>query len=561
MSRNSSKLFLVLFLTFLILRGGLVWADVVDSSVEVLEVTEPACGDGACNGSETCSTCPADCGSCPPSGGGGLPSSAYNPPTPPAPSSENPQGEFKILINDGNKYTNNQAVVLKLFGGPDTTKMAISNFFDFKNAGQELYQTSKTWTLSEGDGLKTVYVKFYTQWGQASEIVSDSIILDTVAPANVSDFRAESLDEKINLSWTNPKDSYFAGVRINRSTENYPLNPNKGEMIYNGFGISFLDVGLKNGIRYFYTAFAYDQAGNHSSGAIVSTIPKVPLIPEVPIPLPEIPSEIPEQITPLIPSVPPLVPLVPLPKEKIEVSDFTFKVQADLGLIEISLKESDRIRLVRGTQLFLSIPADRFVKKVKVITVTIESISSSYLLKLNEKNNTFEAIITAPPTKGSHKLTIIVVYENGTIDSISTEMLVDPYGYIFEKKKIKGELMEIRIPSAEVTLFWFNTQENIWQKWPGEKFNQKNPQITDQTGEYMFMVPEGKYYLQINKLGYYLKKSEEFEINEIINKNIEVKPIFSVWQKFWWLLIVPLIGLGAGIYFFAKKKIKSSKEE
>jgi PGF-pre-PGF domain-containing protein len=33
--------------------------------------TPPFCGDGTCNGAETCSTCSADCGSCPPSGGGG----------------------------------------------------------------------------------------------------------------------------------------------------------------------------------------------------------------------------------------------------------------------------------------------------------------------------------------------------------------------------------------------------------------------------------------------------------------------------------------------------------
>ena len=37
----------------------------------------PFCGDGSCNGSETCSSCPADCGSCPSGGGGG----GYTPPT------------------------------------------------------------------------------------------------------------------------------------------------------------------------------------------------------------------------------------------------------------------------------------------------------------------------------------------------------------------------------------------------------------------------------------------------------------------------------------------------
>lgn len=31
----------------------------------------PSCGDGSCNGSETCSTCPADCGACGGGGGGG----------------------------------------------------------------------------------------------------------------------------------------------------------------------------------------------------------------------------------------------------------------------------------------------------------------------------------------------------------------------------------------------------------------------------------------------------------------------------------------------------------
>ena len=34
-------------------------------------VSGPSCGDGSCNGSETCSSCPADCGSCGGGGGGG----------------------------------------------------------------------------------------------------------------------------------------------------------------------------------------------------------------------------------------------------------------------------------------------------------------------------------------------------------------------------------------------------------------------------------------------------------------------------------------------------------
>ena len=47
-----------------------VLADTTPTSVTVA-VSGPVCGDGVCNGSETCSTCPADCGVCGGGGGGG----------------------------------------------------------------------------------------------------------------------------------------------------------------------------------------------------------------------------------------------------------------------------------------------------------------------------------------------------------------------------------------------------------------------------------------------------------------------------------------------------------
>ena len=42
------------------------------------QISAPYCGDGTCNGDETCSSCSSDCGSCPSSGGGG---GSYSPPT------------------------------------------------------------------------------------------------------------------------------------------------------------------------------------------------------------------------------------------------------------------------------------------------------------------------------------------------------------------------------------------------------------------------------------------------------------------------------------------------
>lgn len=58
------------------------------------------CGDGSCNGSETCSTCPADCGICPaPAGGGG---GGYVPPV----------AETKVIFS-GKAYPKSTITLLK----------------------------------------------------------------------------------------------------------------------------------------------------------------------------------------------------------------------------------------------------------------------------------------------------------------------------------------------------------------------------------------------------------------------------------------------------------------
>jgi len=105
--------------------------------------------------------------------GGG---SVYNPPTPPA-------GGFSVVINNGGAETNSRVVNLALNGGADSVNMVVSNSVDFRGASQESYQTAKVWILSEGDGEKTVYAKFYNQWGQSSAVVSDTVNLTTLAPA------------------------------------------------------------------------------------------------------------------------------------------------------------------------------------------------------------------------------------------------------------------------------------------------------------------------------------------------------------------------------------------
>jgi len=107
------------------------------------------------------------------SGGGGGGGGGY---TPPASSVINPS----ISINTGAVSTNNPAVILTI-GATNAIKMAISNNADFSGAVWETYAVSKNWTLTAGDGVKTVYIKFQDASGYSSAVISDTITLGAAA--------------------------------------------------------------------------------------------------------------------------------------------------------------------------------------------------------------------------------------------------------------------------------------------------------------------------------------------------------------------------------------------
>ena len=62
----------------------------------------------------------------------------------------------------------------------------------------------------------------------------------------------------MHLTWGNPPDSDFAGVRIVRKTDSFPTGPNDGTLVYSGVGVSYDDTQVTNGTTYYYGAFAFD---------------------------------------------------------------------------------------------------------------------------------------------------------------------------------------------------------------------------------------------------------------------------------------------------------------
>jgi trimeric autotransporter adhesin len=116
--------------------------------------------------------------------GGGLPAGALSTPA---------NAGLSVKINGDSPQTGNAKVVLTISANDTVTKMAVSNYADFHDAGIEPLATSKDWDLCQLDntdktsgcpsGARNVYVKFYTAWGQSSAAVSDSIILSAAGAA------------------------------------------------------------------------------------------------------------------------------------------------------------------------------------------------------------------------------------------------------------------------------------------------------------------------------------------------------------------------------------------
>ena len=328
------------------------------------------------------------------------------PSLPPAPPEINLDS---LIINNGAKYTDSLDVVLKL-SAKNAFQVAVSNSLDFSGIAWERYEETREWTLEQGEGEKIVYVKFRSEKGGVSKVISRSVTFDVTPPINISSFRAIPGDRQAILIWNNPPDKDFERVKIVGSTIFYPSSPLGGVPLYIGSGTSFTAVGLTNGVKYYYTAFSYDQAGNYSSGALVSVTPRRTTSPEE-VPPEEVP---PEEVPPE--EVPPEE--VPPEIEKLSFNDFDFW----RGDNKIILEEGKEIEVEPGDILRISIDYDKLPEVLKSIMVTLrkKEESFSFLLMVNSEKTKYEAVFSAPEELGLYNLDLTIFdYGNKVFKKLS----------------------------------------------------------------------------------------------------------------------------------------------
>lgn len=97
-------------------------------------------------------------------------------------------------------------------------------------------------------------------------------------PGPPSPFLAIGRNEAVDLNWTNPSDSDFAGVIIRYSTISFPSSVLDGDEVGNYAGSPSADMTAThenrlNGTIYYYSAFAYDRCGNYADRVTASAQP------------------------------------------------------------------------------------------------------------------------------------------------------------------------------------------------------------------------------------------------------------------------------------------------
>jgi hypothetical protein len=350
---------------------------------------------------------------------------------------------------------------------------------------------------------------------------------DLTPPANVSNFQATAGDGQVSLSWVNPPDPDFAGVKILRKTGDFPRGSTDGTLVYDGIGASRVDTGLTNDITYYYGAFSYDAAGNFASGALASATPRAllqpppdpPLPPDLPAPPVAPPVGAPVPGAPAVPAAPPVPvpPVTVLPEEKTDFPKIDFYTKdRSLKLSPDYLEKTARTLV--SWPLVVSLPVQNLPKASQQIILTISQ--SSYRLEINALGAAYEADLIAPGEPGQYGSLILIFYADGTTDVIDFTLLVDPYGIVYE-------ILENKIlPVKEATATLYQLIGNEWRIWPANRFGQDNPKLTTAAGNYGFLVPPGIYYLKTEKEGYWSRETLRFEVKEnVVNLNIELWPI------------------------------------
>jgi hypothetical protein len=231
----------------------------------------------------------------------------------------------------------------------------------------------------------------------------------------------------------------------------------------------------------------------------------------------------------------------------------------------VALTKAQNTEAKPRKDIFSAVLGAALSQVVQTTTTQNPSTPAGLLLQKFEydevKPGVFKATINTPENEGEYEIVTVVEYKDKALSPTENHLtaVVDPEGYVY-KQTPDGRL---RIQNAKVSIYWLNTETNKFELWPAEKFLQKNPVFTDETGKYSFLVPQGTYYMTASAENYLDYKSDEFTIKEDngVRMDIELKKKTFLPEWLGWngiiavLLLMIVVMLGVIITWVIRKNI------
>lgn len=461
---------------------------------------------------------------------------------------------YQISATDSAGLTTTQTGTFVTGSAPDTTPPVITNVA----ASAGLTSAAISWTTDElaNSGLNYGLTASYgsTIASDANYVLSHSVSLaglisnttyyyqiitadqsgntanqagtfktaaDTTPPADVSNLTITVGASAIQLQWSNPSDSDFAGVKVIRKIGGPSANISDGTLLYTGTGQSFSDSPPSTGTLYYYTIFSFDTSGNYSGGVFKSGEIAAPPVAEI------CNNGIDDDGNGLIDCAdpacfgfsgcatvtPPVVPLQPYQPPASTVPSFAEVTLADLHFLagnrHIRLTLSDgRVTDLAGATLSIMLPNSALAAPASSLIVNVDG-GDTHQFVYNSETDSYYADITMPPI-GRHTAFVEIDYGAGQLDTIPVPLVSLAQGKITANRASLSE--------ATVSLFTETGQKIVTDNWGAP-----NPYITNANGIYAWVVPNGQYYLMAAKNKYYTRVTQPFLVdNNIVNVDLEL---------------------------------------
>ena len=447
------------------------------------------CGNGVCQASqgETCSTCPADCGVCSVPTATPVPGEPTSIPAPGQPTTAPSSGDSGSSSSSTPSVTYYPSVTLNAYSPNPTNKSPLT--FSGKASIEQGNIATVEYTITEGaswiqaspsDGSFNSKEEIFTF--TTAQLVEGAYAMNVRAKSGAGAYtKSESYaSNTVTIATTPPK----------ISLDKFSPNPTKnqtptvsGKASSTLAKISKVEISIDNGKSWTLTqlrgntftftlknkledsnypirARAFDNAGNVGQSEIQTLI---------------------------IDTIPPII---------------GGGMQA-LGPQLLTPDSNGVVRIVAGTPATLALSMKGGVTEAKV-----ETQDGSFDLKPQAESNLWFGNLKFDKEGGKQLKIVAVDGAGNTTERNLNTVLVEDFGKVLDKKTQKG------IEEAKVSVYFFETQSKQWILWEGDSYGQHNPRITNEQGTYSFMVPAGRYYIEVTAPGYHPIQSEILNLSQ-----------------------------------------------